>query len=89
MKPPVNIGQLFDLNPERPSVLNQPIPGEFFDTTPDHTREQLERIGKLMSTLPAPDGQLTGAQVVERMKDFIGGDPQAVIITVDSYSPMK
>lgn len=89
MKIPVNMGQMFDLNPERPSVLTQVIPGDYFDTTPDHTREQLEKIEKLMTTLPKGDGFLSGAEVVERMKHLIGGDPAAVIVTVDSYSPMK
>lgn len=85
---PVNMGQMFDMNPERPSVLTQPIPGDYYDTTPDHTREQLEKIEKLMTVLPKGDGFLSGAEVVERMKDLIGGDPAAVIVTVDSYSPL-
>jgi hypothetical protein len=87
MKIPVNMAQMFDMNPERPSVLTQPIPGDYYDTTPDHTREQVEKFGALMSALPKGDGFISGAEVVERMKDLIGGDPSTLVI-VDSFSPM-
>lgn len=86
MKPVINAGMMFDFGKPLPKV--DMAPEHYIDYTPDATREAVERMEKLMATLPAPDGQLTGAQVVERMKDFITGDPQGVIVVMDSYSPL-
>lgn len=87
MKPVINAGMMFDFGKPLPKV--DMTPEHYVDYTPDATREAVERLGKLMATLPAPDGQLTGAQVVERMKHLIGGESPGVLVVMDSYSPLS
>lgn len=87
MEIPLLAGNIFDFGPT-PRPLDV-APEHYVDTTPDHTREVDARIEKLLSYLPKPDGFLTGAEVVERMKELIGGGSGTTIMVVDSISPMK
>lgn len=89
MKPVMNIttGTMFDFGKPLPKV--DMAPTHYIDTTPNHTREQEEKLAAMMAALPKGDGFISGAEVVERMKHLIGGEPGAVIVVMDSYSPMK
>ena len=94
MKPVINAGKMFDIPTGTMFAFGKPLPKvdmapeHYIDTTPDYTREQEEKLTAMMTALPKGDGFISGAEVVERMKHLIGGEPTGVIVVMDSYSPM-